>query len=329
MSGLVSISIVTWNSERFIHECVEHLLAQTYKDILITIIDNASSDLTTSAVRKHYPQVRILENKENIGFAAAHNKGIRETISEFVLVLNPDIFLMPPFIEELVVGMRKYPDAGTAAGLLYRIEEHETTPSACKNLIIDSAGFELKRNHRFVLRGSGLKDVGQYRMEEFIFGTDGSAPLFRRMMLEDVKIDGEYFDEIFFAHKEDQDLAWRSQILGWKTIFCPSAKAFHVRNFRPASIKDRSKQSSTILQRAVRNQYLMMIKNEYGDLFVRDFVFIVVYNLLTILYMVLFERSSLGGIFEAFHRRKQYWAKRNQLQKRKKLLSSDLSSWIG
>ena len=328
MNGLVSISIVTWNSERYIHKCLEHLLAQTYKDISITIIDNASSDLTTSIVRKHYPQVRILENKENTGFAAAHNKGIRETNSEFVLVLNPDIYLMPSFVEELVAGMRKYPTAGTAAGLLYRIEEHEKTPLASDNLIIDSAGFELKRNRRFVLRGYGLKEVGQYAKEEFIFGTDGAAPLFRRIMLEDIKVDGEYFDEIFFVHKEDQDLAWRSQILGWSTIYCPSAKAFHVRNFRPASIMDRNKQSSKIRQGAVRNQYLMMIKNEYGNLFLRDFVYIFGYNLLTILYMIFLEPGSLCGILEVIRRRKQYWAKRIQLQKRKKLLSSDFSLWI-
>ena len=329
MNSLVSISIVTWNSERYIYECVKHLLAQTYTNISITIIDNASSDSTTSIVRKHYPQVRILENTENTGFAAAHNKGIRETNSEFVLVLNPDIYLTPSFIEELVASMRKYPTAGTATGLLYRIEEHETIPSSSDNLTIDSAGFELKRNRRFTLRGYGLKDVGQYAKEEFVFGADGAAPLFRRVMLEDTKVDGEYFDEIFFAHKEDQDFAWRSQILGWSTIFCPRAKAFHIRNFRPASLKDRNKQSVEIRQRALRNQYLMMIKNECRNLFLRDFIFIFSYNLLTILYLIIFEPVSLRGILEVFQRRRQYWDKRIQIQKRKKILTNNFSLWIG
>ncbi len=83
------------------------------------------------------------------------------------------------------------------------------------------------------LRGFEEEDQGRYDQTEEVFGVDGAAPLYRRSMLEDIKVHDQYFDETFHSHKEDVDLAWRAKILGWRCIYTPNAIGYHKRTFKP------------------------------------------------------------------------------------------------
>ena len=88
-------------------------------------------------------------------------------------------------------------------------------------------------------RGSKQADDGHYDELEYIFGPSGAVPLYRRLMLDDIVFDKEYFDEDFVIYREDVDLAWRGQMLGWQGVYSPRAIAYHVRRIRPGD--DRSK----------------------------------------------------------------------------------------
>lgn len=114
------------------------------------------------------------------------------------------------------------------------------------------------RSFRHLDRGSGEIEDGQYAVEERVFGASGAAALYNRSMVADVAVDGEFFDSAFFAFREDADLAWRAQILGWDCLYVPTAVGYHVRQVLP---ERRAEVPSVLNRYSVRNRFLMRWKN--------------------------------------------------------------------
>src|SRR5271157_4991441 len=101
-NDLVSVTIVTYNSGRFIKRCLESVLEQRYPSMEVIVIDNASTDGTVDILEQFADRCRIYYNDENIGFAAAQNQAINLSRGDWVLTLNPDVLLLPNFIQSLV-----------------------------------------------------------------------------------------------------------------------------------------------------------------------------------------------------------------------------------
>src|SRR6202171_5286744 len=116
-----AVTIVTYNSGRFIKRCLESVLAQKYRNKEIVVIDNASTDGTTDILELFEDGCQIVYNDENIGFAAAQNQAIRLTGGDWVLTLNPDVLLLPNFIQALVDAGQFDPKIGTVCGKLLAI----------------------------------------------------------------------------------------------------------------------------------------------------------------------------------------------------------------
>ena len=117
----VSVTIVTYNSGRFIKRCLESVLAQRYANKEIIVIDNASTDGTVDILEQFEDRCQIIYNDENIGFAAAQNQAIRVSNGDWVLTLNPDVLLLPNFIQALVDAGQIDPKIGTVCGKLLTI----------------------------------------------------------------------------------------------------------------------------------------------------------------------------------------------------------------
>ena len=256
--NIVSVNIVTYNSRQYIKQCIECVYKQVYKKFSIVVIDNCSSDDTVS-ICKHFP-LRIIQNSVNMGYAAAHNQGIGLTESKYVLTLNPDVFLRPKFLYQMVSVVEKDVHIGSACGLLLRTDHVSESPK-----IIDGAGLFMRKNRRQGLLYEG-KPIRLTPQANYIFGPDGSAAFYRRTMLEDVAIHKEIFDEDFFMHKEDVDLAWRAQRAGWESVFVPKAIAVHIRTFRSGK---RQVVPPTIQRISLRNRYLLLLKNDELKYFLR------------------------------------------------------------
>src|ERR1700758_367502 len=112
MASVVSVTIVTYNSGRFIRRCLESVLEQKYPNLEVIIIDNASTDGTVDLLEQFADSCQIHYNDENIGFAAAQNQAIRLSNGEWVLTLNPDVLLLPNFIQSLVEAGQVDPKVG-------------------------------------------------------------------------------------------------------------------------------------------------------------------------------------------------------------------------
>src|SRR5262249_61074442 len=101
--------------------------------------------------------------------------------------------------------------------------------------LVDHSGFYFAPMLRHLDRGSKEVDNGHYLNCEYVFGATAAAALYRRQMIEDISIQGEFFDPDFFVYREDADVAWRAQLMGWRCIYTPMARGYHVRNVLPGN----------------------------------------------------------------------------------------------
>lgn len=303
---LVSVSIVTWNSASYVADCLRSVFSQTHPAIEIIIVDNASTDGTRAVVHEFGARARMIENKENLGFCRAHNIGIRSSQGEYILVLNPDVVLERDYISAGVARFLADARTGIVCGKLL-----QKSPGGSTMRVLDAAGLWIGNDRRFRLRGHGLPENSQYNVPLEVFGADGAAPIYRKAMLMDIECDGEYFDEMFFAHKEDHDLSWRSQLRGWKAWYEPSCVAYHIRTFRPGDLDRRSSMSQSVKFHAVKNSLLLLIKNDFLPNMFRDCIPVVMYQLKVLLYLLLFEQASLKAYWYVLINARALWRKRN------------------
>lgn len=283
----VTVQIVTYNSESEIVQCLESIKQQSYPISNILVVDNQSTDDTVNCLKTcpFYQDITLAENKVNNGFAGGHNQAFLQTDSDYVLVLNPDVELHPDYVYHLVEVLEKNPQTGAVTGKLFRDQEHR---------ILDSTGLIIKKNRRAFDRGDGEMDQGQYDdTETEIFGVSGAAAMYRREMIADVSINNEFFDETFFAYKEDVDVAWRAQLYGWNAMFVPEAVAYHKRGWQGE--KKRTQISLGIRKHSYINRYYTMLKNDAFLYFLLHMPIILFYDILSFGYAILKEREILSA----------------------------------
>jgi len=241
-----SIIIVAYNSERHIRQCLDSIFKQDFSGYEIILVNNASSDRTVGIIDEYKHRVNIKNNSDNLGFSEAINIGIALSKGEYILTLNPDVVLENNFLSEINRNIDKLDKNIGMMGVKIL--------KANSDNIIDSTGLVLSRLFRFFDRGSGVRDKGQYDKDVNILGPCAAAGIYKRTMLEDVSMNGEYFDKDFFYLIEDFDIALRARRKGWKCFYLPEAVCYHERNGSGMTYKYRQ-------YFAFRNRYLFIIKN--------------------------------------------------------------------
>lgn len=305
---LVSVVLVTWNSAQYLRRCLDGFRRQTHRAVELIAVDNASSDETLAMLEAD----TLIRNDTNRGFSAAVNQGIAVARGEYVLLLNPDCFLEPEYIERLVAVLESRPDAGSATGMLIRADGSDA---------IDTCGIRMTRTGRHLDIGvrPGVDSNGE------VFGVSGAAALHRMSFLRDVAVAGEVLDEDFFAYREDADLAWRGRLFGWRAWCEPRAVAYHVRRVTPEA---RRTLPADINMHSVKNRFLLRIKNEGAYLAVRNAPFELARDLIVLLAALTIERSSLPAFSWLWRNRARVLAKRRAIQGRRKVSDRELARWF-
>jgi GT2 family glycosyltransferase len=185
---------------------------------------------------------------------------------------------------------------------------------------------DIEKKRRQVCYAQFLPDHEQDSSPRFVFAIDGAAMLLRRTMLEEIQVEGEYYDEDFFAGKEDLDISWRAQLCGWKCLYVPSAIGSHFRTFTPRD--QRSGISRALKAGSIRNRYLLMLKNDLVKHFVRHFPHIAIYDLKILAYILLYEPSSLEGYAQALRLVPRALQKRRVIMNRKKVDDAYILQWF-
>jgi GT2 family glycosyltransferase len=319
---LVSVTLVTYNSGRFIKRCLESVLEQKYPNLEIIVIDNASTDGTVDLLEQFQDTCRIYHNTENAGFAGAQNQAIALSSGEWVLALNPDMLLLPDFIQELVAAGQLDQKIGTVCGKLLTIQATFDLP---EKQLIDSTGIYFTPMLRHLDRGSQQVDNGHYLNFEYVFGATAAAALYRREMIDDISIQGEFFDPDFFVYREDADVAWRAQLLGWRCIYTPLARGYHVRKVLPGN---RHALPPEINMHSVKNRFLMRIKNMTPDLYRRNWLSITGRDLVVIGACLVRERTSLKAFVYLFRNWRRVLVKRREIMKLRRVKDDYIASWF-
>jgi hypothetical protein len=234
----MSIIIVSWNTKKLLEECLVSVCAQT-KNLTfeIFVVDNASEDGTPQMVKEKFPAVRLIENKTNLGFAAANNLALQKAIGKYLLILNPDTIVLDSALEKAVQLLQSKSDVGILGvktlnkdGSIQHTIRRDPTLSAAVLILI-------KLQHIFPPRDYYQTDF-DYSRETSVEQIQGSFMLIRREVADKIG----YFDEKFFIWFEEVDLCLRARGAGWKISYSPAASIIHYGGESFAQIKGLKKQ---------------------------------------------------------------------------------------
>ena len=327
MSLPISVVLVSWNSAPVLPAALAALATSDPAPHELIVVDNGSADDSLAIVERFAQRleslpVMVVRNATNTGFAAGANSGIASSTQPFVFLFNPDLCLQRATLATLAAALEAAPPDVAAVGpKLLRAAGDDLQPTD----LIDTTGIVMTRDGRHLDRGAGERDQGQFDETGEVFGISGAAVLFRREALFDARVDGEVFDEDFFAFREDADLAWRLRGFGYRALYVPTAVAWHRRNVTPGR---RRALSPLINMHSVKNRFLLRIHHaDRGWLlrfglrsFIRDVV--VIGACLTL------ERSSLPGFAWLFRNHKKHRRRRREILRRRSVTSKELGRWF-
>ncbi|MCJ7668226.1 MAG: glycosyltransferase family 2 protein [Anaerolineae bacterium] len=308
MAGMVSIIIVNWNGKHHLQRCLSAVLAQTYSNFEVILVDNGSTDGSAEFVSQQFPQVRLIRNAENLGFAKGNNIAFEFAQGDYIATLNNDTQADPHWLSELMKGIEGHPRVGMCASkMLFYHHPH----------IINSTGINLDRAGIAWDRRGGEEDQeGQEELEE-VFGPCAGAALYKRQMLEEIG----FFDEDFFAYLEDVDLAWRARLMGWRSLYVPTARVYHLYS---ATGREGSPYKNYLLG---RNKIWTVLKNYPAPEISIFLPVILFYDCASVLYALLARRdaNALKGRIAGWRELPKVLAKRKEVQGKRSISFSALA----
>jgi GT2 family glycosyltransferase len=341
MLPLTHVHLLTFNSAPTVVKAAEAVLSQQGFELggnlILELTDNASTNGVVECVEKAFQRsFPVLRNSENLGFCGAQNQAVHrflESAAQYLLILNPDAKLERQSLSLLVSALEGAPKFGMATPLLMRgtAELEPLDP-----VVVDAAGMRMTKELRHLDRGSGALFDGSLAEGGAVFGGSGACLLLRRECVEDLLLDGGrrevdvdrlypqlakgrgeralLFDEGFFAYREDADLAWRAQLMGWGTLYVPEARVVHERRVLP---ERRAALPAELNRLSVRNRFLLQSNNlTWGvvqETFLRG---VLLRNLLVFLGVLVRERSSLSAFRDIVTLSGRSWARRRALRER-------------
>ncbi|HOW42476.1 MAG TPA: glycosyltransferase family 2 protein [Candidatus Omnitrophota bacterium] len=309
-STLVSVVVLNLNGCELLKVCLAALVSQTYQPVEIIVVDNGSQDDSVDVLKKEYPQIRIIENKRNLGYAPAANIGIKQARGEYIAVLNNDTRCDLDWLQKLMDIMATDERIGSCSSKQMNFFQPE---------IIDSAGIQLHRGGFPLNRGRGQKDTGQFSTVEPVLGAAGASALYRRRMLEEAGL----FDEVFFAYNEEFDLALRQLLCGWKCMFVPDATVYHMSGATRAK-----KDQRFLVYYMERNRIFTLIKDFPWPVIRENFLFLLKYEWDIFLRVLRFEFAPLRARLAALKYIPAMIKKRKVIQSRKKIGAEEFRRWI-
>ena len=210
---LVSVIVVNWNGGRYLSECLDSIIKQSYKRTELLVIDNGSQDDSLSVLEK-YSTVRLIQNRTNLGYGPANNQGIVAAQGEIIAFINNDVVLDTDWLKNIVTVLLSSKSIGMCAGKTLSYFQKDT---------IDNTGHLLFWDGINRGRGRMQKDDGQFDGINHAFFPSGSACVFRTSALQQIGS----FDEDFFLYGDDAEIGIRARLAGWECAFESTAVAYH------------------------------------------------------------------------------------------------------
>ncbi|MFQ6033200.1 MAG: glycosyltransferase family 2 protein [Candidatus Zixiibacteriota bacterium] len=265
----LSIVIVNYNVRNLLKKCLESVFKYE-KDIEFEVIvaDNNSKDHSQKMLKRDFPQVKLIENKRNLGFSAGCNQGIKETQGRYILLLNPDTELTPGGFKKMIDFMDTRPEVGICGPKM--TDQEGNLHLSCRSFpsyltAISSSQSILNRifPENFLSQKYLLRNLDHSQIQE-VDWVSGSCLLAKREMLEKIGL----LDERFYLYVEDVDLCYRAKKSGFSVFYFPAVVVIHHIG------KSTEKKKINMLVEHHRSMYYFYRKHHNPNVFLRGIVFL-------------------------------------------------------
>ncbi len=216
-SPLVSIIILNYNAGELLLNCVDSLKKSTYTNLEILIIDNISSDNSQKKCKEKFPDIKLIQNNENLGYCGGNNVGINEAKGKFIVILNPDTIIEPNCIDELILAYNKFGNALYQPKIL-SLNEKDIIQSTGNMLHVFGFGFARDKGNKVTNKEESIEKIGY---------ASGTCLFTSREVFDKIGL----LDEFLFLYHDDLDLGWRAAQIGINSYYVPKSKIFHVESY--------------------------------------------------------------------------------------------------
>ncbi|MDP3034340.1 MAG: glycosyltransferase family 2 protein [Methanobacteriaceae archaeon] len=278
----LTVIIPNYNGKHFLKECFESLKNQDYSFEVI-IVDNASEDGSIEYIQENYPKFILIQNKKNLGFAAAINQGINLSKSKYVFLLNNDVELESGCISNIVDCLEKDENIFAVTSKMVQYQNRDK---------IDDAGDEYTILG-WTKRVGFNKPAKDYNHQRKTFSACAGAAIYRKSVFDKIGL----FDENFFAYMEDVDISYRARIHGYKCIYCPEAVVYHRGSGTSGSRYNKFK-----IKLAARNNVYVPYKNMPWPQLIPNLPFLFLGYFIKYLFFIKkgYGKTYLDGLKEGF-----------------------------
>mgnify|MGYP000945067350 CR=1 len=212
---LVSVILVNFNGLKWLETCLSSLTNQSYKNIEVVFVDNASSDESISFVKNNYKKVKIVALKENVGFAGGNNAGLPFCHGTYLCLLNTDTTIEKGYIEKMIQPFKTDNSLAIAQSKIVLMDK----PS-----IIDTCGSYWTGSTFLYHMGNGKNaNKGMYNKNQFVFSVKAASVMIRKSVVDEIGL----FDSRFWNYYEETDFCHRAMISGYSCMYYPSAICYH------------------------------------------------------------------------------------------------------
>jgi GT2 family glycosyltransferase len=245
----VAIVILNWNGKHYLQQFLPSVLNTSYSNYKIIVADNASTDDSINFLKQSFPQIELIILDQNFGFAKGYNEALKSVEADYYVLLNSDVEVTADWLQPIIELLESNPAyAACQPKILSYKNKSFFEYAGAGGGWMDAFGYPFARGRIFDICE---EDKGQYDTTEEVFWATGAAMVIKSKTFHQIK----GFDEYFFAHQEEIDLCWRSQLAGYKILSCPQSLVYHV----GGGTLPRGNSKKTYLN--FRNNQIMLAKN--------------------------------------------------------------------
>jgi len=285
--SLVSLIILNWNGKHFLNDCLKSVSRIKYKPLEVIVVDNNSTDGSQEFVKKNYPKFKLIENKENFGFAEGNNIGFRASKGEYVMFLNNDTKVEPDFINFLIDDFKTDKKIGCLQPQMRVMKDRKILDEA--GSFMSFTGFLYHYGYRKSYK------LEKYNKKREIFSAKGACIIFPRKVLDKIGV----FDKDFFIFFEETDLCFRVWLAGYTVMYEPKSVIYHFVGGDTSSSNKYNYERRMYL--TFKNMNLSYIKNFGTKNFLTIYPIFFTVQFCVILYSIVKLRFGVvGAIFRAY-----------------------------
>lgn len=249
----VAVVILNWNGRKFLEDFLPSVLKNSKDDAVVYIADNASTDDSVAFVKEKYPEIRLIENDSNGGFAKGYNDALSKITADYYVLLNSDVEVTVGWIKPIIETLESDPKIAACQPMILSYSEPDKFEYAgAAGGFIDKYGYPFCRGRIFQTIET---NEGQYNDQQEIFWATGACLFVRSSVYNELG----GLDDRFFAHMEEIDFCWRAKNKGYKIMYNGGSKVYHVGG------GTLPKQSWRKTYLNMRNNNIMLFKNLPDD----------------------------------------------------------------